>query len=174
MTRTATHAAAVTGAILTAATLALTTGKANAATHTPRCQPSGVGITLTHPVSESSQDGYTITETNGGEYACTVTGYPRLRLVLHRRHRDYRVRAIVTKGSTYFQPDPGPTSTTVQPGASVTAHVAYADFGKVQAVRTSGLVVRDQGTAWGLPVTFPGGAVDVWQARVTVTAWTKG
>lgn len=168
MNRTAITATAALVAAALSATLA---ASASAGTQPPRCDPGHLAVTLSRPVASGGNTGLTVTETNDGEYACTIGGYPHVRLWLHRHGKDYRVDAVVTHGSTYFQQDPGSTISDVAPGASVTASVAFSSSDPRKAVRAVGLVVRDRGTAWGLPVAFPEGDADVDGAGVTTTAW---
>lgn len=163
-----------TGAVLTAAAMITTAAatSAGASTPIPRCDPGHLAVTLSSPQIAAGNTGYVITETNDWRTSCTVGGWPHLRLWLHRHHKDYRVDAIVTHGSTQFAADPGSTVNVINPGHSVTASISFGSTGGAQSVLAVGLIVRNRGALWGLPVAFTGGTSDVDQARLTVTAWS--
>jgi hypothetical protein len=122
---------AVVSCIALVALLATGCGSAahqNAAPVTPhgprQCQGADVAVSFVRDfgVALGNRDG-TLVVRNRSHSACTVGGYPGLRLTdAHRKPQPTRVE----RGPTYFQPDRGPQVVLLVPEARAVANVAWS------------------------------------------------
>lgn len=122
---------AVAGCIALVALLGSGCGSAahrNAAPVTQRgsrqCQGSDVAVSFVRNFGAALGNRHgTLVVRNRSQRACTVRGYPGLRLTdAHRKPQPTRVE----RGPTYFQPDRGPQAVLLVPEALAVADVAWS------------------------------------------------
>jgi hypothetical protein len=127
--------------------------------------------------AQSSNDELVIDIKNTAQAACTVSGYPRIRVVGLASTPDAAAlqRLRVQHGATYFASDPSPRPITLRPGGTATFSIATTTgFGHADAITSLRIALRRWGSGRGLELTCdlpisapPGRPAPVWETALT-------
>ena len=144
--------------------------------HLAACPAHDTSARVTRFAAQSSQDELVVSIKNTGRTACTVSGYPRIRVVGPSSLPARRAVLHVKHGDTYFASDPGPRPITLRPAGVATFSVATTTgFGHGVAVTALRLALphwrRHRGgltVLCHLPISGPpGAAAPLWETALT-------
>lgn len=101
-----------------------TTGSSTNSNTISRCRTSQLAASVDHPFGGATQHlVQRITLKNISQSTCSLFGYVGLQLDNASRHF---MPTTVTRGSSYFNPNPGPTLIHLQPGSAATAIMTWS------------------------------------------------